>query len=69
MITPYPGSAAGRKRSHAAPIRAGDSVTELDAATGTLIRTVSGGRTGLSAPSAIAAAGGHLWVANQGAVR
>jgi hypothetical protein len=40
--------------------RGGNTVTELDAATGDFLRTISG----FSAPYGIAAADGHIWVAN-----
>jgi predicted nucleic acid-binding protein len=40
------------------------SVLELNASNGRWIRTFSGGRYGFRYPDAIAAGGGHIWVAN-----
>ena len=40
------------------------SVLELNASNGRWIRTFLGGRYGVRYPGAIAAAGGHVWVAN-----
>jgi hypothetical protein len=40
------------------------SVTELNAADGSLVRTLSGPRFGFDFPAAITVAGGHVWVAN-----
>ena len=42
----------------------GGSVLELNASDGSWIQTFSGGRYGFRYPAAIAAAGGHIWVAN-----
>ena len=44
----------------------GNSVTELDAKTGGLIRVIRGSAYGFKGPDAIAVIGGHVWVANGG---
>ncbi len=41
-----------------------NSVTELDAATGKVLRTLSGGNYAFNAPEAVAFDGSHIWVAN-----
>ena len=43
-----------------------DSVTELNAANGSWVRTLSGGSYGFSSPEGIAADGTHVWVTNLG---
>ena len=42
----------------------GDSVTELDAATGALVQVINGSSYGFSDPAGIASDGTHVWVAN-----
>ena len=42
----------------------GDSVTELDAATGALVHVIIGASYGFNDPDAIASDGTHVWVAN-----
>jgi hypothetical protein len=44
----------------------GDSVTELNAATGTLAQVLSGSHDGFSQPKAISSDGTDVWVANPG---
>jgi len=44
----------------------GDSVTELNATTGTLLRVLSGSHDGFSQPEAISSDGTDVWVANPG---
>ena len=44
----------------------GDSVTELNAATGALVQVMSGPSYGFSHPRAISSDGSHVWVANFG---
>jgi len=46
--------------------RLGDSVTELNATTGTLPRVLSGSHDGFSQPEAISSDGTDVWVANPG---
>ncbi len=43
---------------------AGNSLTEVDAADGSLVRTVSGASYGFDQPEALLMSGGDLWVAN-----
>ena len=43
---------------------AGDSVTELDAATGNLVQVISGFRYGFNDSEAISCDGTHVWVVN-----
>jgi hypothetical protein len=47
------------------PSAGGDSLTELNAADGSWVRTLSGRRLGLDSPSWIAAYGNYLWVVNE----
>ena len=42
----------------------GQSVTELEADTGAVVRSIAGPATGLDQPSAISSDGAHVWVAN-----
>ena len=44
----------------------GDSVTELNASTGTPVRTISGTSYKFNGPSAITSEGTHVWVTNSG---
>ena len=44
----------------------GNSVTELDAATGGLVQVLSGSNDGFHDPTGISADGTHVWVANEG---
>ena len=43
----------------------GNSVTELDAATGKFVRVITGPAFGFNQPDAISSDGTHVWVANQ----
>ena len=45
---------------------AGDSVTELSAATGALVQVIGGSSYGFDEPDAIASDGTDVWVANLG---
>ena len=47
----------------------GDSVTELDAATGALVQVINGSSYGFNYPVAITSDGTHVWVANDAAIR
>jgi len=42
----------------------GNSVTELSASTGTLVRVIRGSRYGFDYPDAVASDGTHVWVAS-----
>ena len=44
----------------------GDSVTELNAATGTLAKVIQGSSYGFDQPAAISSDGTQVWVANPG---
>jgi DNA-binding beta-propeller fold protein YncE len=44
----------------------GNSVTELSASAGGLVRVIFGRRYGFDHPDAIAPGGTHVWVANEG---
>jgi DNA-binding beta-propeller fold protein YncE len=44
----------------------GNSVTELAAATGALVKVISGSSYGFDSPDAVASDGTHVWVANRG---
>ena len=44
----------------------GNSVTELSASTGAVVKVLSGPSYGFNGPNAIAVGGGHVWVANFG---
>jgi hypothetical protein len=44
--------------------QAGNSLTEVDAATGALVRVVSGAKYGFNHPWTLAFAGGYIWVTN-----
>ena len=44
----------------------GNSVTELSASTGALVKVISGSRYGFNGSGAVASGGGHVWVANLG---
>ena len=46
------------------PDAAGGSVTELDAATGALVKVLKGRSYGFTRPVAITSNGAHVWVAN-----
>lgn len=43
----------------------GNSVTELNASNGTLVRVISGSKYGFDQPTSVAAAGTHIWVVNE----
>jgi DNA-binding beta-propeller fold protein YncE len=43
----------------------GNSVTELDAATGTVVRVIKGPKYGVRCPAGILSDGTHVWVANK----
>jgi DNA-binding beta-propeller fold protein YncE len=43
----------------------GNSVTELNAATGALVKVITGSRYGFDGPEAVSSDGTHVWVANQ----
>jgi DNA-binding beta-propeller fold protein YncE len=45
---------------------AGDSVTELSASTGALVKVISDSSYGLDGPDAVTSDGNHIWVANGG---
>jgi Putative Ig domain len=52
--------------THVWVVNSGDnSVEELDASTGDLVQTLSGGNYGFSEPDAVVFDGSHIWVANQ----
>jgi hypothetical protein len=42
----------------------GNSVTELAAATGALVKVISGSSYGFNYPDAVSSDGTHVWVAN-----
>jgi hypothetical protein len=42
----------------------GNSVTELSASTGNLVRVISGSSYGFNRPTAISLGGAHVWVVN-----
>jgi len=44
----------------------GNSVTELSASTGALVKLIRGRSYGFNDPDAIATGGNHIWVANAG---
>jgi serine/threonine protein kinase len=60
---PFPAHALTIYKSHLF-VANGDSVAELDAATGALVRTFNDAAYGFSGAMAIAVAGGRAWVAN-----
>ena len=43
-----------------------DSLTELNAATGALVKVITGSRYGFISPWAVSSDGTHVWVANKG---
>jgi DNA-binding beta-propeller fold protein YncE len=61
----YP-SAVAVDRNQVWVANANDSVTEIDAATGALVRVISARRYQFNAPAGIAAAGNRVWVISSG---
>ena len=63
-VGPDSESAPEVELDHQAPDAYGDSVTELSASTGALVKVLSGSNYGFDHPNAITSDGTHVWVAN-----
>jgi hypothetical protein len=65
LLTFYPSGRLGHRAQRVHPDSGNGSVTELKAATGELVKVLSGAAYPCDDPDAMAVAGGELFVANQ----